>query len=365
MSYEEYRIDSHKMMYHPRRVSEFLEGCDDWEKAREIYPIYLEISPSGTCNHRCSFCALDYIGFKPRFLDVDMMRERLPEMAEVGIKSMMLAGEGEPLLNKYRNELTKLIDETGIDVALTTNGVLFDEEYCERSLIHLTWVKVSLNAGTEKTYAEIHGTQPGDFHRVCKNLKIAIELKRKYSIPCTVGVQILLLPENAKEVETLAKICRDDIGVDYLVIKPYSQHLFSITRRYEKIDYKMFQPLAEKVECFNTPDFKIIFRVKTMNNCASQKGYEICYSSPFFWAYVMSSGEVYSCSAYLGDNRFSLGDLSFMTFKEIWEGKKREQNYRLIRNSLDIMNCRKNCRMEFANRYLWELRHPHSHVNFI
>lgn len=56
-----YDIDSHKLMYHPHTVSQWLDGVN-------VYPIYVEVSPSGACNHRCSFCALDFMGYEKVFL---------------------------------------------------------------------------------------------------------------------------------------------------------------------------------------------------------------------------------------------------------------------------------------------------------
>ena len=54
------RMDSHKLIFHPERICAWLNG-------EKIYPIEVEIAPSGACNHRCVFCALDYIGYKPNY----------------------------------------------------------------------------------------------------------------------------------------------------------------------------------------------------------------------------------------------------------------------------------------------------------
>ncbi len=368
MSNDIFSIDSHKLIYHPKRTAELLDVGNDWEKAKEVYPIYVEVAPVGACNHRCTFCAVDYIGYKSRLLDVDVMRKRIPEMAELGVKSIMYAGEGEPLLHKKINEIVKITYDAGIDISFTTNATVMNEKFIEQSLDKISWIKVSMNAGTAETYAKIHQTKEKDFDKVVANLRNSVEYKCKNNLECALGVQTLLLPENADEMSELARVCRDDIGVDYLVIKPYSQHLFSETKVYENIDYHKYMEMADALDCMSTDNFSVIFRKNTMLKYVEDNAvrYKKCSATPFVWGYIMADGSVYGCSAFLLDNRFSYGNITDESFKDVWQGNKRKDNFHFVQNELDINECRVNCRMDEVNRYLDNIKsNKIPHVNFI
>ena len=65
-------------------------------------------------------------------------------------------------------------------------------------------------------------------------------------------------------------------------------------------------------------------------------------------------------------NQAQYGNINEATFQDIWEGHKRKKNFHFVRKELDIGECRKNCRMDEANRYLFALQEDLvPHVNFI
>ena len=363
---DRYAIDSHKLIYHPRRTADLLEVADDWDKAKKIYPIYVEISPIGVCNHRCVFCAVDYIGYPSNKLELALLQKRLPEMARLGVKSVMFAGEGEPLLHKKMPDMISTAKDAGLDIALTTNATVTPPGFFDKALPVLSWIKISINAGTAENYAAIHQTRERDFHNAVANMKEMVRRKQEQGLTCVLGAQALLLPENADSMEALVNMCRDEIGLDYVVIKPYSQHLFSNTKRYQEIDYNQFLAMGEQLTAMSTEDFSVVFRGNTMIKYTTPDRYDRCYATPFLWGYLMADGTLSGCSAYLLDKRFEYGNLNEQTFQEIWEGERRRQGWEFVRTSLDIQACRRNCRMDEINRYLHKIHRANvPHINFI
>lgn len=362
---DKYSIDSHKLSMHPLRVAKWYEAKDDWEKLKKVYPVYVEVSPYGGCNHRCTFCALDYMGYENIGIEFDVLKSTLSNMAQNGVKSVMFAGEGEPLLFKDLDLIVEHCKKVGIDTSLTTNFVPLSKKNIQRCIESCSWIKVSLNAGTAKTYAEVHQTKEVDFDRVMSNLEYALKYREENNLKCTIGVQMLLLPENKDEAKILALKCRE-LGVDYLVIKPYSQHLSSETHKYENVDYSKMMDIQEELEGLSDDHFNVVFRANTMKKHVKQEhSYDKCHSTPFFWGYIAADGKVFGCSAYLGNEEFCYGNIYDNTFEEIWEGEKRKKSYEYVKNELDINNCRVNCRMDEVNRYLYRLKNPQDHDNFI
>ena len=360
---DRFRIDGHKMNYHLDRVNEWMHG----DKTK-VFPIYVEISPVGQCNHRCTFCAVDYIGYVNRKIDTGKLKNNIMNMALHGVRSIMYAGEGEPTLHPDLAEIVEWTDRNGIDVAMTTNGTGLSGRFCEEALEHCTWIKISCNAGDAETYAKIHQTKQGDWTRVWGNVSYAIKLRNQWKLKTTIGVQCVLLPENAEALCDLAKKCKET-GVDYLVVKPYSQHLKSGNTLYSGVRYEdAYDEYLNALQMYNGGGFEVITRRNAMESWDDENrksGYKKCLSTPFFWAYIMASGDVYGCSAYLEDERFRYGNINELLFSEIWLGSKRRNAIDFVLNELNIDECRKNCRMHNVNKWLWDVENPGEHKNFI
>jgi cyclic pyranopterin phosphate synthase len=351
-----FRIDSHKLIFHPERVAA-------WQRGELIAPVYMEVAPSGSCNHRCIFCAVDYLGYRSRFLSGPVLKRLVRDAGKAGVKAIMYAGEGEPLLHSDIAGIVAATRLAGIDVSMTTNGVLLAPELSKKILKHLSWIRVSLNAGTRENYAFVHHTTPGDFDRVLGNLEAAVLLKRRRKWAVTIGVQMLLIPENVNEVGRLGRRLRD-IGVDYFSIKPYSQHPMSHKRLSKGFRYPAHLDLKARLERLETKSFKVVFRDATMERLGAPRGFGRCLGTPF-WAYVDAKGDAYACSAYLGQAAYCFGNIARSGFNAVMKGERRRKVLRRIATRLDPETCREVCRLDKINGYLWELAHPGPHVNFI
>lgn len=352
---DNYEIDGHKLDRHPGRVADWMEG-------KNIYPIYIEISPSGACNHRCVFCGLDFMQYRKRFLDAKLLRVRLSEMSKLDVKAIQYAGEGEPLLHGDIADIVRCTSEAGIDVGISTNGVLLSVPLANKILSHCTWIKVSVDAGKRETYAKVHGCKEIDFDKVVVNMVNADGVRHDGKYECTLGFQAIVLPENISEIHLLAEKAYG-IGVDYMVLKPYSRHLLSSNERYNDLGIHLSK--IDKIHLYNLEcdHFKVIVRENAFHKTTAKRRYDRCLALPF-WSYVDAGGGVWGCSCFLGNENFYYGNIRSNTFEEIWEGDLRKRNLEMMRD-FDVSRCRVNCRMDRINEYLWGLKHPGRHVNFI
>lgn len=345
------------------------EWIEKWENdPLNAYPIYIEISPVSYCNHKCIFCAFDYINQTPLIneqgmpkakLRTHILKERLKEMAEIGVKAVQYAGEGEPLIHPDLDEIVIFTKKLGIEISILTNGVLLSKKFIENGLSSFSWFQVSLDAAEPKTHAKIHKTSISDFPKIISSLEYAARFRNYGRINCDIGVQMILLPMNIQEVAPLIKILKK-IKVDYLTIKPYSHHLLSKHSKEdvlsEEFSYsKVLEEVEKKIEEVRG-DFAVDLRKTAMREIESNREYDRCFSVPYAWAYICANGDVYSCSAFVGDDRFLLGNINEQTFKQIWQSEKRRENMEMMKYFDIKKNCRRICRMNMTNKILFALR---------
>lgn len=353
---EKIQFDNHKLAYHPLEVA-------DWLNGEQFAPIYLEIGPVNFCNHKCIFCALDYQKKKKTSINTEVLLNAIVNMASYGVKAIMFAGEGEPLLHPDLPEIIRVTKNNGIDVSITTNGVLLNEKKIDQILHNLSWIKVSIDAGIEQTYAVMHGTKKNDFNLVLKNLEYACRVRNTHNLDVSIGTQMLMLEQNINEVEKLT-IKVKAAGVDYLVLKPYSQHPDSIN----KFNFCMTehnQKLHELVRRYSDEKFDLVYRSATALEIESHEiKYNNCHGINFY-TLIESSGNIIPCNLFYGKKEYCYGNLMDKSFQEIWEGKTRKKIVNKI-NSNSCSDCRVGCRLNFVNKYLYDVKNKNKkHINFI
>lgn len=351
---DEIRMDSHKLIFHPDRVAA-------WKRGELIYPIEMEIGISGACNHRCIFCAVDYMEYQPRLLDEEILKHNLRILGKKGLKSIIYAGEGEPMIHPKAPQIINFTKDNGIDVAMSTNGVLFTKDKVAECLKSLTWVRYSIAGISDKTYESIHQCKKGDLQIVLKNMEDAVKIKNEQNLTTTLGAQLLLLPENKNEVIPLGRKIRE-IGFDYFTVKPFSQHPSS--KAQIQVDYSEAEEIGRELINLQTKDFKVYFRSQSIENLGIEKPYRDCCGLNFM-AYMDSAGEVFPCIVYMGQNEYVYGNIYNEDFDVLWESERANRIRNVFREEFIKTNCRKNCRLDEINKYLNQLKYPGEHVNFI
>ncbi len=351
---ENIRMDSHKLIYHPDVVAR-------WLKDENIYPIELEIGLTNACNHRCIFCAVDYTEYKPDRIDSRILMHNLEEIAPRGLKSIIFAGEGEPLLHKEAPEIINRTKDIGIDTAMSTNGVLLTPEISRECLKSLTWIRFSVAGITDETYDKIQCGRQGDLSKVLLHMEEAVRIKRDQHLKTTLGVQLLLLPDNKDEIVQMGKRLRE-IGVDYFTVKPFSQHPQS--RHILQVDYREMLQIENEVRKLQTENYKVYFRAHSMRKLEEKRCYRHCWALPFM-VYMDAKGNLWPCIVFMGREELKYGNINENSFVEIWEGERRKRVADYFMDMDLEENCRELCRLDEMNRYLDQLKNPGEHVNFI
>ncbi len=346
-------FDGQKLMLHPVEVAQWLET------GQTRGPLYTEFELTSVCNHHCTFCGVDHLVNQSHvFIDTALALRAVDEIADSGNKSIMFAGHGESLLHPDAADII-VHASSRMSTSVTTNGSRVDAKRVHL-IDGLEWIRFSVN-GFGDEYRAVHATSAGMFEQVMGNIAGAVARKREKKLGVTIGTQIVLLPENAAGAVPLAKRLRD-IGVDYFSVKPYSQHPASINRR--DIDYAELVSVGEACKALATPEFAVSFRTGSIDALGKTKSYSQCYGTHFL-NFVSADGKVWECNVHAGDERFLFGDLNESSFGALWSGEQRASVVRFIDEELDLTECRDVCRLEACNRYLFRLKHPRAHDNFI
>ena len=351
--------DGHKLNLFPKEVSKVLDG--DLNHSL----LQVEIGPTNACNNRCSYCSLDWVSRDRTDIGTGALLSALEDMAGVGVRAVYFAGEGEPLLHKDFSQFIKKSADLGMKTSLSTNGNLLNREMSEKILPYLSWIRIGIDASTPETYSKIHGVPEHNFDKVIENIENAVKVKQKNGYHVDIGIQSLALPQNIGEIEGLARIVKG-IGVDNIQIKPFSNHPEGSDRElFVNPHLPEMEALQHALQKYNSPDFRVVYRAKTMDRILSERPYREC-DGLNFWTLLDAKGNVLPCNLFYDKEGFSFGNINDNSFKDIWQG---EQRIRVMDKVAKLNKCETcgdyKCRPDLFNRHIYRLKNPEPNDDFI
>lgn len=178
-------------------------------------PVHVQLVLSDLCNQDCGFCAYrmsaglsnelfpDGARKNPnRMIPTPKAEEIIDDCAELGVKAIQFTGGGEPTMHPDHLALFARAQAHGIATALVTNSVNLDTTH--PAVRAMTWVRVSVDAGTPETYARTRRVAARHWDTVWANVAQLAE-----HCAGTVSVGFVVTRDNFRELPAAARLAQD------------------------------------------------------------------------------------------------------------------------------------------------------------
>ncbi|MDP8266377.1 MAG: radical SAM protein [Candidatus Aceula meridiana] len=361
---ERFRLDGHKLLHHLDRVL-------DWQRNKRIAPIHIDMGLTKFCNMGCVYCMGVAQGMvKGALIKRDALMRFIDDCGRLKVRSIAFIGDGEPTLNPAMYDAVVRAKKRNIDVGIATNGLLLRMDRAHDLLKNATFIRFNLSAGDKKGFARIHQVSEKSFDVLIDKIRNFAKIKKENNYKCTLGIQMILLPENFDQVLKLAKL-GVKLGVDYFQIKQCSDTEYGEIG-VDHAAYKKAQGILKKAEKYSNDSYLVRVKWSKINiNEETQlykngfRKYDICYGTPFL-GQVSGNGKVYPCGPFFGKERFCMGDIHKKSYYGIVQSAKYWKVHKDIAENIDVhCDCTVGCRQDYINKFLWDIKNPPEHINFI
>jgi hypothetical protein len=145
-----------------------------------------------------------------------------------------------------------------------------------------------------------------------------VELKKKNNLKVTLGMQMVLMPEDADQIIPYAQLGKD-LRPDYAIIKHCSDNEDGGLG----VDYDAYEklyPLLKQAEKLSDDEYKCVIKwSKIEDKGSNNRSYQRCYGAPFMLQ-MSGSGLVAPCGGLFNEKykKFHIGNICDTRFKDIW-----------------------------------------------
>ncbi|MEU6808268.1 radical SAM protein [Streptomyces sp. NPDC046831] len=320
-------------------------------------PLVVDLDPTTVCDLACPECISSNVLHHGQ-LSKDRIVELAEELTRTGVRAVILIGGGEPLLHRAIDTVIETLHHAGIRIGLVTNGTQI-HRHIDHLAGMLSWVRVSVDAGTEETYPLFRPSRGGRsmFPLVVRNMRLLAERKAG-----RLGYSFLLMQRfaadgsleasNYEEVYEAGRLAKE-IGCDYFELKAMlDQDHFTVNQDERSID--LVNEQWQRLERLQDDSFHLLRSsnweaVRQGADPHQPKEYTTCAVAELRTT-VTPTG-VYVCPYHRGNDKARIGDIRETSFAELW----RRADTSVIDPSTD---CRFQCARHATNVAVGELAGP-------
>ena len=333
-------------VYSSSKIFHFHEKLDAMASGRITAPIHVRLKPTNRCTHRCCYCCYRnenlYVSEQMQEADsipLEKMREIIADLDEMGVRAVTFTGGGEPLCYPHIIETTRGLLDAGIKVAMLTHGGLLKGEVADLLAHRAVWVRVSMDAADRDTYAATRGIAPGEFDRVCDNIRRFAGIEGR---TCVLGVNLIVTKEDSDDVYDFLAMAKT-LGVDHVKVSG----VVTSTQPRENAEY--LRPFFDSVRAqiargqaeLADASFGVIdkFHLPDSDSESFERSYTSCPVLQFLTV-IAADQNVYACHDKAYTPRGLLGSIRDRRFKDLWFSEDLWKRMREINPSVD---CRHHC----------------------
>jgi len=256
------------------------------------FPLNVDLEVTNACNLRCPHCARTQNNWgkgEVGFVDKEVVRKVIREIADKGGYCMKFSLRGEPLLHPEIVTFLKWAKDANLlDYYFNTNGMLLSQKMA-REFVEMEIPRISISVGgwNEKTF----------------------EL-------CQAGAKMEVVRENIRYL----KEYRDKKGSEYPIIRVQAVTLEELTKHMEEFK-KLWTPLSNEIGLidFREETGKVEHTAKTCKE----------FKCNFLWQrlVVLWDGSTYPCLFHgvKDPQDLYLGNVKEKSLKEMWQGEKMKE----------------------------------------
>lgn len=264
-------------------------------------------------------------------------------------------GGGEVLMHPRHYDFFQETFDRNIELALVSNGMALKEKTCDL-LGDASWVRISVDCATEKTYSSMRKVSEKIFSRTIRNIMDLVKYKRSVVL----GVGFVVNKDNYKEIFEAAKMFKD-IGVDnFRISAAFTPDGYSyFDNIFDESAYlaKMAQELSdENFTVFN------LFNDRMKDMFDGVQDYGFCPTKDLL-AYIGADYNVYTCCTLAYNKKGKIGSIKDQSFKELWLG---EEKRNMFASHDPNKRCKNPCLYKAKNEFInYCIKDKPKHINFI